>query len=164
MAGETLLTPPVGSEQGPSTLGILARSPTQRRQRLTRKACIHVSRWIPASHLLTNTGRAQAGIAMFEARIWTDLFFPGGTAIIPIHLLLGLVQNEGAKKIPLKTKRLSQKSKQTQGNSQLYLFVFQDTNLGQGLQSDSPTWSGFDFGFPSWRCTDWYVCRREGRG
>lgn len=101
----------VGSEQGLSTLGILARSPSQRRQRLTRKARIHISHWILASHLLTNTGRAQAGTTVFETRIWTDLSFPGGTATIPIHLPLGLVQNEGAKKTPLKIKRLEPKVK-----------------------------------------------------
>lgn len=133
MAGEILLTPLVSSEQGLSTLGILARSPSQRRQRLIRKACIPISHWILASHLLTNTGQAQAGTTVFEARIWTDLFFPRGTATIPIHLPLDLVQ-----KIPLRIKRLSQKLKQTQGNSQLYWFFSKVPAWDRGYKVMAP--------------------------
>lgn len=36
---------------------------------------------------------------------------------------------------------------------------FPGHQLEDGVQSDSPTWSGFDFGFPWLRFTDWCVCR-----
>lgn len=63
---------------------------------------------------------------------------------------------------PSQNQKAESKVKTDSRKFPVVLVFFQGTSLGQGIQSDGPTWSGFDFGFPSLRCTDWDMCGQEG--